>query len=59
MSTENLYMTEGIWQANNFSCPANARCAMPFFWGGTQNTLIHKLNIDGNDISYQDSGLIP
>ncbi len=59
MSSENLYMTEGIWQQDNFSCPPNALCAMPFFWGGSQNTLIHKLNIDKQNISYQDSALIP
>jgi len=59
MSNDNLYMTEGIWQADNFSCPPNARCAMPFFWGGSQNTLIHKLNIDESKIAYQDSTLVP
>lgn len=59
MSTDNLYLTEGIWQQDNFSCPPNARCAMPFFWGGTQNTLIHKMNIDGMKVDYQDSALVP
>lgn len=59
MSNENLYMTEGIWQADNYSCPRDAMCAMPFFWGGTQNTLIHKLNIDGSSVMYQDSALVP
>jgi uncharacterized secreted protein with C-terminal beta-propeller domain len=59
MSNDNLYMTEGIWQANNFSCPPNARCAMPFFWGGSQNTLIHKLNVSQSSVKYQDSALVP
>jgi len=59
MSTDNLYLTEGIWQQDNFSCPPNALCAMPFFWGGTQNTLIHKMNIDGMKVDYQDSALVP
>jgi len=59
MSNDNLYMTEGIWQQDNFSCPPNARCAMPFFWGWSQNTLIHKLNIDEAAIDYQDSALVP
>ena len=59
MSTENLYMTEGIWQPYDFSCPADALCAAPFFWGGSQNTLVHKLNINKDDISYQDSAMIP
>ncbi len=59
MSLDNLYLTEGIWQADNYRCPEWAMCAMPFFWGGTQNTLIHKLNIDKEKISYQDSALVP
>ncbi|MDA9129476.1 beta-propeller domain-containing protein, partial [Candidatus Gracilibacteria bacterium] len=59
MSQDNLYMTEGIYEPNNFRCPINAICAMPFFWGGTQNTLIHKLNIDKDSVSYQDTGLVP
>lgn len=46
MSEKNLYMTEAIYEPYNYSCPPNARCAMPFFWGGNQNTLIHKLNIE-------------
>ncbi len=59
MSLDNLYMTEGIWSASNFDCPPNAMCAMPFFWGGSQNTLVHKLNIDNQNISYHDSALVP
>lgn len=59
MSSENLYMTEALYEPFDFSCPPNAMCARPFFWGGTQNTLIHKLNIDGPKIAYQDTTLIP
>jgi len=59
MSQDNLYMTEGIWSADRFNCPPNARCAMPFFWWGTQNTLVHKLGIDTQKISYQESALVP
>lgn len=59
MSLDNLYMTEWIWSANNYDCPPNALCAMPFFWGGTQNTLVHKLNIDNQNIAYQNSALVP
>lgn len=59
MSTENLYLTEGIYEPYDFRCPADMLCAMPFFWGGTQNTLIHKLNIDNAQIDYQDTGLVP
>lgn len=59
MSQDNMYLTEGIWQPGNFSCPRDAICAMPFFWGGTQNTLIHKMNVEKDSISYQDSALVP
>jgi len=59
MSLDNLYLTEGIYQPNNFSCPPNAICAIPFFWGGTQNTLIHKLSVDGANVSYKETGLVP
>ena len=59
MSQDNLYMTEVMYQPNNFRCPADAICAMPFFWGGTQNTLIHKLNIENASVIYQDTALVP
>jgi len=59
MSQDNLYMTEGIWSTDRFNCPPNAICAMPFFWGGTQNTLVHKLNIDAQNILYHASALVP
>lgn len=59
MSLDNLYLTESIYQQNSFSCPPNAMCAMPFFWGGTQNTLIHKLSVDGMDVSYKQTWLVP
>jgi len=59
MSQDNLYMTEWIWSANNYNCPVNAICAMPFFWWGTQNTLVHKLNIDQANIAYHESALVP
>jgi len=59
MSTENLYMTEAIWQPNNFSCPQDALCAMPFFWGGSQNTLVHKLSVDEREVEYQNTALVP
>lgn len=59
MSNSNLYMTESIWQRENYSCPPNALCPVQFFWGGTQNTLVHKLNIDRDRINYHESALIP
>jgi len=59
MSTDNLYMTESVWHSEPFSCPVGALCARPFFWGGTSNTLVHKLNVDGMSVKYQTSSLIP
>lgn len=59
MSQDNLYLTEWIWSQEDYSCLPDERCAMPFFWWGTQNTLLHKLNIQGQDVVYQNSALIP
>ncbi len=59
MSLDNLYLTEWIYQQNNFTCPPNALCAVWSFWGGTQNTLIHKLSIDGSDLTYQQTWIVP
>ena len=58
MSLDNMYLTSRMYQSNNFSCPAWAYCIMPWFprW---VNTLIHKINIDWNNLKYQDSTIIP
>ena len=58
MSLDNLYLSSNIYQTGNFRCPSNARCIMPWFsrW---ENTLIHKINIKGNKLLYQDSTIIP
>ena len=58
MSLDNLYLTTNLYQTNNFSCPRDAMCIMPWFpmWN---NTLVHKINIDKNNLSYQDSTIIP
>lgn len=58
MSLDNLYLTSNIYQSNNFSCPANARCFAPWFSRGT-NTLVHKVNVKWSDLKYQDSTIIP
>ncbi|MCH8518974.1 beta-propeller domain-containing protein [Candidatus Gracilibacteria bacterium] len=58
MSLDNLYMTEGIYFSTPWSCPRGMACIMPRFGGGTQNTLIHKFNIDTMDLSYQDTGIV-
>ena len=59
MSLNNLYLTESIWHNEPFGCPADAMCMRPFFWGGTSNTLVHKMNVDGMTVKYQNSTLIP
>ncbi|MDC0506069.1 beta-propeller domain-containing protein [Candidatus Gracilibacteria bacterium] len=59
MSTNNLYMTSSMYTPGKYSCPINARCIMPFFQAGSSNTLVHKLNITGDTLKYQDSSMIP
>ncbi|NVP17848.1 beta-propeller domain-containing protein [Candidatus Gracilibacteria bacterium] len=58
MSLDNLYMTSYMYTSYDFSCPANARCFAPWFSRGS-NTLLHKLNISGSTLKYQDSTIIP
>lgn len=58
MSLDNMYLTSYMYQNQDFACPTNARCLVPAFSRGT-NTLLHKLNIKNNKISYQDSVIIP
>lgn len=57
MSWKNLYVTSSLYLNNRYSCWSNMRCIMPFFnqWA---NTIIHKLNIDNKNISYQESTII-
>ncbi len=59
MSLDNLYMTSYMYTPQRWSCPPNAGCIAPWFGWDTTNTLIHKLNVDGQDVSYQDSTLVP
>ncbi|MCT4617467.1 MAG: beta-propeller domain-containing protein [Candidatus Gracilibacteria bacterium] len=58
MSTKNLYITNRMHTSYDFSCPRGSYCIMPYFRSGN-NTLIHKINIDGQKANYQDSGIIP
>jgi len=59
MSLKNLYLTDSIYQTQSFSCPADAMCIMPMYWGGTNSTVVHKMNIKANSLKYQDSTLLP
>lgn len=58
MSTDNLYITNRLYTSYDFYCPKWSYCIMPYFrrWA---NTLIHKINIDWQNATYQDSWLIP
>jgi len=59
MSLENLYLTDRMYNSYNYKCPANAKCIMPYYYGWTTNTLIHKMNISGNSLKYETSNIIP
>jgi len=59
MSTKNMYLTENMYMPYNYKCPANARCIMPFYYWGTSNTLIHKLSINKDLVSYKTSNIVP
>ena len=59
MSVDNLYMTSYMYTPSRWSCPIGASCIAPWFGWDTTNTLVHKLNISGQNVSYQDSTLIP
>ncbi len=58
MSTENMYLTSYMYQTNDFACPMNARCIMPWFSRWT-NTLVHKVNIKWSELKYQKSTIVP
>ncbi len=58
MSLDNLYLTSQMYESYDFVCPMNARCFAPWYsrWA---NTLLHKLNVSGLNLNYQDSTIIP
>lgn len=58
MSTDNLYITSYIYEESGWSCPPFAMCIAPWFQSG-EHTLIHKLNVDGLAVNYQDSAIVP
>ena len=58
MSLDNLYLTDNIYQTRNYKC-AEGYCIMPYYYGNTNNTLVHKLNILENNLKYQDSTILP
>lgn len=58
MSLDNLYLTSHIYTPVAYSCPFNARCIMPWYnqW---ENTLIHKLAVSGNTLTYKTTNMVP
>lgn len=58
MSLDNLYLTSHMYQSYDFYCPIFARCFMPYYsmW---ENTLVHKLAINWEDLNYTKSNIIP
>ncbi len=58
MSLDNLYLTSNIYTSYNYKCPVWARCIMPWYPRG-QNTLVHQINVDWNDLKYSASTIVP
>lgn len=57
MSLDNLYITSNLYTSYPFKCRPGLLCAMPFYQSW-ENTLIHKLSINGNDATYQNSTIV-
>jgi hypothetical protein len=47
-----------MYQNYDFSCPRGMFCMMPYYSRG-ENTLVHKINVDENELTYQDSTIVP
>mgnify|MGYP001942307953 CR=1 FL=1 len=58
MSLDNLYLTNSVYKTEPFRCAPNMRCIAPYYYGWTNHTLIHKMNINGEKLSYQTSALV-
>lgn len=58
MSEKNLYITSNLYENNTWQCPVGAMCMRPWYPTG-ENTLIHKLNVSGLNVDYQDSAVVP
>ncbi len=59
MSTNNLYLTDRIYNSHNYKCGAKVWCLMPYYYGWSTNTLIHKLAINKDSLDYKNSNIIP
>lgn len=58
MSLDNLYLTNRMYLPSPSRCPKWAYCIAPWYPTGT-NTVIHKFNVNKDDVSYQTTGIIP
>lgn len=59
VSQDHIYLAQHIWlPQGHYSCPIDARCAMPMIRWGNINTLIHGFERDGITLSYQWSNLV-
>jgi inhibitor of cysteine peptidase len=57
LTEKSVYLANSFWAPFNSTCPPNARC---IWWGGgDQQTLIHKLALQGTTMNYVDSALLP
>jgi len=59
MSLNNLYLVDSIYTSYNYKCPLNLRCISPYYYWWVSNTLVHKLNIEDNNLKYQSSNILP
>ncbi|HMT01004.1 MAG TPA: beta-propeller domain-containing protein [Candidatus Absconditabacterales bacterium] len=57
VSQKGLYVVNGFYHQQAFSCPINARCMMPFYAGG-ENALVHKFQL-GAGVDYVGSTIVP
>jgi len=58
MSLENLYLTSYLYRSYDFNCSRWSYCIVPWYPRG-QNTLIHQISVDANDLEYQNSSIVP
>lgn len=58
MSQNSLYISQNLRFSNYFACPLGSRCMMPQFRDG-EYSLIHKFDVDGFSVDYQDSNIVP
>lgn len=58
MNSENLYITNSVYKSEAFRCGPEMRCIAPYYYGGTNHTLIHKMNVTEDSLKYQTSALL-